>query len=103
MLLECRFAEESHVVAELTIIGVLEGFILCLREENTTGGDPVKPLNTIDCHEEPNRPFNPGGVVSTYIHTEGGGEGLMYSCCGADDVSGLKERRTSRLDEAGFA
>ena len=39
MLLECIFTEEVHVVAGLTIVGVLKVIILCLRKENMMSGD----------------------------------------------------------------
>ena len=104
VLLKCPFAEKLHVMAGLTIVGVLKVFILRPREENMTGGDPVKLVDAVDCHEEPNRSFSPGGVLSTYIHTEGGGEGLAYDCRGVDEVGGLKERGTGGLNvEVGFA
>ena len=78
MLLECRFTEELHVMAGLTIV------------------------DTVDCHEEPNHPFSPGAVLSTDIHAKGVGKGLAYDCRGVNDVGGLKERRPGGLDEVGF-
>ena len=101
MLLKCHFAEELHMMAGLTIISALKGFILHLREENMTGSDPIKLVNTVDCHEEPNRPFSLGGFLSTYIHAQGGGEGLTCNCHRVDGVGGLEECRTSRLDKVG--